>query len=449
MIRRITDNFRSVIRTQDGVVAIHMAVTLAALLGMAGLATDVGLVFQLQRQMQAAADAAAFSAALAVSTGYPANYTTEAYAVAGQNGFVNGANNVTVTVYSPPKAPPASTTDAANASAIQVVIKQKQSPLNPSVVYSGFTVSAQAVAVPVPSTTPPCIVQLSPAASPGISIGNGANVHLGTCGIEACSTNSTQALLINGGATVTAQGLSAAGAISLSGGLTINSTHNINSLAGCPTGICTANTACAKTPDPYAAQIASLTLPPGGCSLGTGQNYAWHSGNPAYTFNPGVWCGGVTFGQGLTYKLNPGVYYVNAGTFNVTGGATLNGTGVTIVLTGSGSSYANVNIAGAAFNVSAPTSGTTSGIALLGDPKGPSTDTNTFQGGSQQNIQGAMYFPSESVVINNGTATNSTACTQLVAGKISFQGGMSFGSSCINMGTSSLGGATGSNKLVE
>ena len=46
--------------------------------------------------MQSAADGAAFSAAVAKSTGQPAAFSTEAYAVAGQVGFVNGANGVLI-----------------------------------------------------------------------------------------------------------------------------------------------------------------------------------------------------------------------------------------------------------------------------------------------------------------------------------------------------------------
>ena len=88
----------------------------------ARLATDVGYAYYMHRQMQSAADAAAFSAAIAKSSGSPA-ISTEAYAVAGQVGFVNGANGVTVTVNNPPVSPPASATDAANTSAVQVIIQ--------------------------------------------------------------------------------------------------------------------------------------------------------------------------------------------------------------------------------------------------------------------------------------------------------------------------------------
>ena len=53
--------------------------------------------------------------------------------------------------------------------------------------------------------------------------------------------------------------------------------------------------------------------------------------------NPGVWCNGVSFTNDAQIKLNPGVYYVNGGNFNVGGAVVMKGTGVTIVLTGTAS----------------------------------------------------------------------------------------------------------------
>ena len=59
---------------------------------------------------------------------------------------------------------------------------------------------------------------------------------------------------------------------------------------------------------------------------------------------------GVSFTSSAQINLNPGVYYVNGGNFNVGGAVVMNGlAGVTIVLTGSATdgyspAYANVTI---------------------------------------------------------------------------------------------------------
>jgi Flp pilus assembly protein TadG len=115
----------SFLQAKEGVVAIQMAIMMPLLIGMGALAIDVGFVLEKQRQMQSAADAAAYSAAIAKTTGYPAAFSTEAYAVAGKVGFVNSANGVTVTVNNPTVSP-LNAANAANASAIQVIVQQPQ-----------------------------------------------------------------------------------------------------------------------------------------------------------------------------------------------------------------------------------------------------------------------------------------------------------------------------------
>ena len=460
MIGWMMNGLRRAAGSQDGVVAIQMAVSLAALMGMAGLATDVGLVLYEQRQMQAAADSAAFSAALAKSTGYPTAFATEAYAVAGQDGFVNGANLVNVAVHSPPVSPPATAADAANANAVQVIITKPQSPFLASLVHAGtFNISAQAVAgsttIPACSSTSAdspctCILTLNKTANPAVTISNGATVDLKACGMQICSSGAA-ALTLSGGAqlnlenssgtnlTNTSQDIAIVGGASVSNGATNNGHGSCFS--------CVTTSACTASADPY-SKVPNQTSP-GGCSLGTGTNYPWHAGNPAYTLNPGVWCSGVTFGQGLTYKLNPGVYYVNGGTFNVGGGATLTGTGVTIVLTGSGSNYANVNIGnGSTVNLTAPTSGATSGIAFFGDENAPSSTVETFQGGASIKVTGAMYFPTDQVILNNGVS-NPSSCTQLIAGTVQFQGGANFSRSCSGAGTTPIGTTSGPVMMSE
>ena len=130
----------------------------------------------------------------------------------------------------------------------------------------------------------------------------------------------------------------------------------------------------------------------------------------------------------------------------------MNGTGVTIVLTGSASDghtppYANVTIGnGATVTLSAPTSGATSGILFFGDPNAPVSNSSNFGGGAVMKLTGAIYFPSETVVFDNGIS-NPSGCTQLIAGVIQFQGGANFSNNCAGTGTSAIGG--GATALVE
>src|SRR5579872_7357275 len=105
-----------------------------------------------------------------------------------------------------------------------------------------------------------------------------------------------------------------------------------------------------------------------------------------------VFCNGLRIsGQG-NVTLNPGVYIIDGGGLSVSGGATLTGTGVTIVLTSSSkSNYGNVSISGGSnINISAPTSGATSGMAFYQDRNAPHGGSNSFSGGSTQSITGVL-----------------------------------------------------------
>ena len=183
--------------------------------------------------------------------------------------------------------------------------------------------------------------------------------------------------------------VSVAGGASITNGATINGVSNT-----CQSPTCKQNQgACAANVDPY----GGVTMPsmPGSCTNGTATNFT-HSNSGLQTLNPGVWCNGVSFTNDAQIKLNPGVYYVKGGNFNVGGNVVMNGTGVTIVLTGSASDgysppYANVTIGnGAHVNLAAPTSGATSGIAFF-------NATNT----ASATIAGAVLPPQ----LNTLTAT--------------------------------------------
>ena len=305
MFTRFAALARSFLQAKEGVVAIQMALMMPLLIGMGALAIDIGFVLDKQRQMQSAADAAAFSAAIAKSARNPAAFSTEAYAVAGQVGF----EPATVTVNNPPVSPPASATDAANASAIQVIIQQPQTlplvgavcGLIPGGGCSGtFNVAAQAVAAPGAGGA--CAWQLQGSATPGVTISNGATVNLKKCGLTVCSTatSGNKALSISGGAALNIKDssgnfsknypVSVAGGASITNGATINGVSNT-----CQSPTCKQNQgACAANVDPY----AGVTMPtmPSGCSNGTKKSYG-HSNAGLQTLNPGVWCNGVSFAQ--------------------------------------------------------------------------------------------------------------------------------------------------------
>jgi hypothetical protein len=125
------------------------------------------------------------------------------------------------------------------------------------------------------------------------------------------------------------------------------------------------------------------------------------------------------------------------------------GTGVTVVLGNSGSTYATVVIGnGAHVVMNAPTSGATSGLLFMQSVNAPTSGTNDFEGGSTEILTGALYFPHQTAIYSNGT-NNTSTCTQLIAWHLQFVGGSLFNSNCGSAGTTAIGATPGPVNLVE
>ena len=88
---------------QSGNYAIVMGLTLPLLVGSVGLGTEVGLWYHKHRNVQGAADTAAYTAAVAYTNSQTSNLTVQAQAVTASYGYVAGAKGVTVIVNRPPK----------------------------------------------------------------------------------------------------------------------------------------------------------------------------------------------------------------------------------------------------------------------------------------------------------------------------------------------------------
>lgn len=389
-----------------GSVAATVAIVLAVVIGMVSLGIEVTYVLLKQRQMQAAADAAAVASAAALGDGYASAMLIEAGAVASDSGFTPGVAGVTLIV----NHPPASGSHAGAPDAVEVVLAQPQTLQLGRIFWPRpFDVKVRAVAL-VGSSAGYCALQLNSNASIGVKMDNGASADLATCGLAVNSTRST-ALKMSGGAKLTAATVSVVGGASISNGAKIDPSSALK-------------VGQASVADPYAAVAAPSFS---GCAMGTGKSYG--SGN--WTLSPGVYCKGISFNNAANVTMKPGVYIIDRGTFDVQGGAKLTGTGVTIFLTSStGSSYAKVDIGnGAHVVLSAPTSGATAGLLFFADRRAPASNTNIFRGGVALDVTGALYFPSSGLTFENG-ASNTSDCTQLVAGTITLTGGSKLRSNC-------------------
>lgn len=408
-------------------VAIHIALISTVLIGMSALGIETGVLFMKQRSMQSAADAAAYSAALARATGQPADYRTEAKAIAASYGYVDGVDGTAVTINSPPARGP----NAGNAAAIEVIVSQPQD-LSLMKVYRSGAVNVGARAVATVGGGPSyCVLQLDPNARKGLDLNNGATVRLEDCGV-AVDSNDRYAFYMSGGARLYTDKISVVGGASVSNGARYYPNDALE-------------TDKPAVSDPY----ADVDVPKfKGCDEYE-KTYNWGT----WTMYPGVYCKGVTIQNAARVTMRPGVYIIDRGTFYVGGGARLTGDGVTIILTSSEHEHpATVEIGGGStIELSAPTSGDTAGLVFFGDRLEPEDhDSNNFGGGADITITGAVYFPRGQVTFENG-AGNASACTQLIAAAIELKGGSRFRSSCPTGVRPITGGsgAGGASQLVE
>jgi hypothetical protein len=128
------------------------------------------------------------------------------------------------------------------------------------------------------------------------------------------------------------------------------------------------------------------------------------------TLNPGTYCGGVNFNGSGTLTLNPGLYVVQSGAWNINSGWTVNGTDVTFYFADS-NSYVQFN-SNVTANLSAPTSGTYANI-LMFEPTGLSTGNLVFDGTNGSSFTGLIYLPSRQVTINSTSTVTSNAVTMV------------------------------------
>ena len=123
----------------------------------------------------------------------------------------------------------------------------------------------------------------------------------------------------------------------------------------------------------------------------------------------------------------------------VGGNSTIRGTGVTLILTSRiHSDYGTIDIrAGSNIEMTAPALGAVAGIpgiAIWVDGNVPAM-SDTFGGGSTQNVNGAIYLPGRRVKYFGGSPS-AIRCSQLIARAVTFTGTSYFRHDCQGAGLS-------------
>jgi Flp pilus assembly protein TadG len=405
-LRSLLRRFR---RDESGNYVIIAAVAMPVFVGMAAYGTEEGLLMHTQKSLQHAADAAATTAAVAVSGGANDKGRAQAKAVAATYGFVAGQNQTTVAVNSPPASGP----NKSNAGAIEVIVSQVRPRLFTGVWGSRpYIIRARAVSVPQGQ---PCVLALNPLVSGAYSEQGSVTVNLTNCAVIDDSANSSSALNVGGSSRLSTSFVGVVGAVSGNNGITATN--------GIVTGY-------RPVPDPY----ASVNYPSySGCDQ---RNY---STTKDATISAGVYCGGITVKSQAHVSLNPGIYYLDTGGLTMAGQSSLTGTGVTLVFTSSsGSNYSGASITGgASINLSAPTTGPTAGIVVFGDRRMPVTTSFKFAGGDSQYFTGAVYV-SKGALQWAGNSSASQPCTQIIADTIQMVGNSSLQVNCAGYATKAI-----------
>jgi len=412
--------------SKKGQSLLIITIALIPMFGIVGLVTDLGYMHYLKKSAQNAADAAAMAGILQYQWGLggsaaacgvsgvvcqnaiscspaPANYLNSACLYATQNGF-SASGNQNVTVAAGTGTPP--TASGVNSLGYWVTVRVTQTvpPLFMAAMgFSNGLVAARATAATTPARD--CIWVMDPS-DPGTLSMNGTTTLSSGCGVFVDSNNAT-ALTGVGGASLTASEIDIVGGFSWHGPLSPDP----------PT------TGLQPRPDPLAYLVEPSTT---GVPI---RSASQDTINSDTALQPGIYEGGIWVKKG-TATLSAGTYIIEGGGVGTqNANSAIQGSGVTIYNTcsnpgscGTGSNYAPFSLSGSStVALSAPTSGTYTGILIMEDRSIPvNTYYDTLGGGSSAQYTGIIYSPRSNMsMYGNASAT---AYTTIVAYTLSMVG---------------------------
>lgn len=387
---------------EGGNVAIIFALTLPIVVGGAGLGVETSYWYYSSLKLQATADASAYAGALEKIAGSDTAAITTA---ATQSATDNGLGTGTIVVHTPPTSGP----NTAN-KAVEVILNQNLDRVFTSI-FSQSKVPEQARAVAlITDGAYGCMEALNPSASQAVLFSGSTTVKLSGC-VIASNSIADDAIKTQGSASLKADCLVSVGGMVLNNPVT---------------------TVC-KSPItkslPVADPFSSLPTP-----AASSQCSKVNGSKTSQTLQAGTYCNGMDLKGNVA--LSSGTYVVQ-GDFKINAGAVVTCatpcTGVTIYMAGSNTVSMNGN---ATVTLSAPTSGTYSGVLFYGDRTG-TTAQSTFNGTADSLLTGAIYFPRQQVnYLGNFSGVN--GCTQVVADTIQWSGNSTINQDCTSLGMKNL-----------
>lgn len=375
------------------------------LLSFMALAVDVGQLLYTKRQLQTAADTAAFAGALEIKQcGTTANclvMQTAAQSALTESGLTAGTfltqcsgsagSGLTLELNNGPCALGGSDPNSGNAKYVEALVSKPQSTLFGGLMgVKSVTLTARSEAGLGAAQF--CVNVIDPNASQALLMNGSSNLDA-SCGVIVDSSAST-ALLANGNATLTA---------------TAVDVHGQDLLNGNPSITPSAQTGYPAQADPLAGTPAPAV---GSCTY---SNYTVN-GNSTATLPPGTYCG-LNINGGANVTFTSGNYVMNGNTV-INGNASITGNSVFFYINSgqwimNGSAHANLV---------AETTGTYAGILFYQNKN----DTSQFilNGDSTSAWQGAIYLPGANLDLNGGS--NLAAYTILDVDTLTVNGSNTF-----------------------
>lgn len=398
---------------ERGSILPFVALTFPVIIGLAGLGTDASLWMSERRNLQAAADAAVVAAGWELAQESEGYMDFAAFKEAENNGYDSSANGELLLQV---------LEETEDGVTLGITLTQDAETFFSKMVFKdSIRVSAYAEAFVSGVEGQFCVLALEDDDAGAITNFGSVQVNAPTCGLAVNSSNE-DALTLSGNVDVTVDTVRVTGNYDVGG----SSRFVYESI----------KTGRSPLADPYDdLEVPDYT----GCDERNSRV------NSSTTLSPGVYCGGLNISGNITVNFEPGVYIIDGGTFKVTGGGALYGEGVTFILTGEGSNYAQVDISGSKrVEFSSPLEGEEwAGITFFQDRNAPQGDhyQNKILGTSDIFINGVAYFPSQGLWFGGNTTVlaGQDPCTRLIARTVTLAGNPALGNNCEGYGVEDIG----------
>jgi Flp pilus assembly protein TadG len=352
---------RKSISNTSGQLAIQLAIMALPILAVLGLAVDLSLTENRKRDLQSVLDAAVLSGV---------NASDSAFRTEAAQAFSANTSNFDI-------APTA--TFAMREETDRYVFTGEASgrvatSFSSVVGISNLDVKVTSEVTVRKETSPPkgCIWVMAPWETNALRINSGLDLRAPGCAIHVYSE-------VSPAANFNAGSVFDVATLCVKGTSVLNNAGTIPNLA----------LGCTPPTNPISATIPAV-------SVGSCDHNNLNVNGGSVTLNPGVYCGGINFNGTPDVTLNPGLYILRNGTWNVNGG-TFNGTGVSFYFDSTDAIQFNSAVTGA---LSAPASGTYKDL-LFFEKAGLSSSPFILNDG-QLLTQGIIHLPSRDMTVNGG-----------------------------------------------